>query len=118
MREPELSIPAVCSHSGSASPDDLQHPSHREQLIRLRRIEGQVRGIAKMIDNDQYCVDILTQIRAVKAAISAVETNILGKHLKHCLKAALATGDAAVIDRKMQELIDLSLRAGARSSGA
>lgn len=114
MREPELSIKPTCSHSSERTQLDSAHPSHHEQLIRLRRIEGQVRGIAKMIDAEQYCVDILTQIRAIKAAISAVEANILAKHLKHCLKAALATGDDAVIDQKMQELIDLSLRTGTR----
>lgn len=63
---------------------------------RLRRIEGQIRGIAKMIDDDKYCIDILTQISAASSALRSVALNLLDDHLEHCVSQALAQGgDAA-----------------------
>lgn len=59
---------------------------------RLRRIEGQVRGIANMIDDDKYCIDILTQISAVSSALRAVALNLLDEHLDHCVSSAIAQG--------------------------
>jgi DNA-binding FrmR family transcriptional regulator len=59
---------------------------------RLRRIEGQVRGIARMIDEDQYCIDVLTQISAVNSALQAVALNLLDEHLGHCVSRAVAQG--------------------------
>lgn len=59
---------------------------------RLRRIEGQVRGIAKMIDEDKYCIDVLTQISAVNSAMRAVALNLLEEHLGHCVSHAVAEG--------------------------
>jgi CsoR family transcriptional regulator, copper-sensing transcriptional repressor len=59
---------------------------------RLRRIEGQVRGIAKMIDEDKYCIDILTQISAVNSALQAVALGLLDEHLNHCVSNAVAAG--------------------------
>jgi DNA-binding FrmR family transcriptional regulator len=59
---------------------------------RLRRIEGQVRGIARMIDEDQYCIDVLTQISAVNNALRAVALNLLDEHLGHCVSRAVAEG--------------------------
>jgi DNA-binding FrmR family transcriptional regulator len=59
---------------------------------RLRRIEGQVRGIAKMIDDDQYCIDVLTQISAVNSALRSVALNLLDEHLGHCVSRAVADG--------------------------
>jgi DNA-binding FrmR family transcriptional regulator len=65
---------------------------------RLRRIEGQVRGIAKMIDEDKYCIDILTQISAASSALRSVALNLLDEHLDHCLRQAVAEGgDAAEV---------------------
>ena len=61
---------------------------------RLRRIEGQVRGIAKMIDDDKYCIDVLTQISAVQSALRAVALNLLDGHLGHCVAEAVAAGGA------------------------
>ena len=60
----------------------MNHPSHKDQLSSINRIEGQVRGVAKMIDEQKYCIDILNQIKAIRSAISTVEGNILKKHLK------------------------------------
>ncbi len=59
---------------------------------RLRRIEGQVRGIAKMIDEDKYCIDVLTQISAVNSALQSVALGLLDEHLSHCVSDAVAAG--------------------------
>jgi DNA-binding FrmR family transcriptional regulator len=71
-------------------------------LKRLRRIEGQVRGIAKMIENDQYCVDVLTQVSAATKALEAVALGLLDEHLRHCVAAAVAEG-GAVAEEKVAE---------------
>lgn len=68
---------------------------------RLRRIEGQVKGIARMIDEDKYCIDVLTQISAVNSALRSVALNLLDEHLSHCVTRAVAQGDDA--DRKLAE---------------
>ena len=61
-------------------------------LKRMRRIEGQVRGIAKMIENDEYCIDVLTQVSAATKALEAVALGLLDEHLKHCVTQAAAEG--------------------------
>ena len=72
---------------------------------RLSRIEGQVRGISRMIDEDRYCIDVLTQIRAVRAALRGVEDAVLKDHVAHCVEGAIASGDGAEQRRKVQELL-------------
>ena len=69
---------------------------------RLRRIEGQVRGIAKMIDDDKYCIDVLTQISAVNSALQSVALSLLDEHLKHCVSHAVAEGGDEA-DKKLAE---------------
>jgi CsoR family transcriptional regulator, copper-sensing transcriptional repressor len=71
-------------------------------LKRMRRIEGQVRGIAKMIENDQYCIDVLTQVSAATKALEAVALGLLDEHLKHCVTEAAATG-GTLADEKVAE---------------
>jgi len=71
-------------------------------LKRMRRIEGQVRGIAKMIENDDYCIDVLTQVSAATKALEAVALGLLDEHLKHCVTQAAAEG-GAVADAKVAE---------------
>ncbi|WP_034998778.1 metal-sensitive transcriptional regulator [Beijerinckia mobilis] len=73
---------------------------------RLRRVEGQIRGIQKMVDEDRYCVDILIQLRAVKAALHKVEALILRDHVSGCVVEALASGDAMERQDKIDELIE------------
>jgi DNA-binding FrmR family transcriptional regulator len=75
-------------------------------LRRLSRIEGQVRGIAKMVDEDRYCIDVLTQLGAVDTALSAVGMKLLDAHVKHCVADALASGSKADADAKSRELLD------------
>lgn len=77
---------------------------------RLSRIEGQVRGVARMIDEDRYCIDVLTQLQAVRAALGKVETELLNDHLHHCVEGALSGGDAADQRQKVNELIQLLQR--------
>mgnify|MGYP001545969948 CR=1 FL=1 len=83
------------------------HPDHRHQLPALNRISGQVNGIKKMIENKRYCVDILTQIKAVKAAVHRVEQEVLKNHMQHCLMNAASASDQAEIQVKIEELMKL-----------
>ncbi len=76
-------------------------------LNRLSRIEGQVRGVARMIEEDRYCIDVLTQLQAVRAALSRVETEMLKDHLGQCIEDAITGGDAADQRQKASELIRL-----------
>jgi DNA-binding FrmR family transcriptional regulator len=85
----------------------MQRENKPGLLNRLRRVEGQVRGIARMVEEDRYCIDILTQLRAVRAALGRVETEILKEHLGHCVEGAIASGDQDEQRRKMAELIEL-----------
>jgi len=78
---------------------------HHDELNRLRRIEGQVRGLQRMIEEDRYCIDILTQIRSVRAALARVSDSVLERHLHHCVAHALASGTAAERDEKLQEVL-------------
>ncbi len=72
---------------------------------RLHRIEGQVRGIEKMIDEDRYCIDILTQIAAVSTALEQVGARLLEDHVNHCVRAAIASGDEKAAGEKTAELL-------------
>jgi CsoR family transcriptional regulator, copper-sensing transcriptional repressor len=76
-------------------------------LNRLSRIEGQVRGIARMVEEDRYCIDVLTQLQAVRAALSRVESEMLKSHLSHCIESAITGGDADDQCQKVAELIEL-----------
>ena len=73
---------------------------------RLHRIEGQVRGIERMVEDDRYCIDILTQIAAVNTALEAVALRILDVHVRHCVAGALTSGDEADAATKTEELLE------------
>lgn len=83
------------------------HPDHKLQLPRLKRIEGQVRGIAAMVENGRYCVDILTQLQAARAALARVERDILDAHVASCVTAAARSGEG---EAKLAELTELLKR--------
>ena len=89
------------------------HPSHQDQLDRLRRVEGQVKGISKMVQDRRYCVDILTQLRAARAALRKVEQGVLHTHAEHCVADALRRGDKREAEKKIAELISVVDRFGA-----
>ena len=74
---------------------------------RLRRVEGQVRGVAQMVEDDRYCIDILTQVQALKAALGRAESEILKRHAACCVAEAIASGDEGEQQQKFSELIDL-----------
>ena len=79
----------------------------KDALIkRLHRIEGQVRGIERMVEDDRYCIDILTQISAVNTALEAVALKILDEHVRHCVADALTSGDEADAATKTEELLE------------
>jgi CsoR family transcriptional regulator, copper-sensing transcriptional repressor len=78
---------------------------------RLSRIEGQVRGLSKMVEEDRYCIDIVTQIGAVRAALRRVEEEILKDHVGHCVEHAIASGNKAEQRKKIAELMDVVGRA-------
>jgi DNA-binding FrmR family transcriptional regulator len=78
-------------------------------LRRLRRIEGQVRGLQRMIENDEYCIDVLTQISAATRALQAVSLGLLDEHLKHCVSQAISEGGTAA-DAKIAEAGDAIAR--------
>jgi DNA-binding FrmR family transcriptional regulator len=84
--------------------------THIEQIARLKRIEGQIRGIQRMIEDERYCIDILNQLQAIEAAIKHVEANILKKHLQGCVATAMRTGSEREQDEKLDEIIKLLLR--------
>lgn len=90
----------------------MQHPTHKELLPRLRRIEGQVKGIAGMVEEERYCVDILNQLRAVRAALKKVEDQILHEHVTHCVRHAMESGDVEARQQKVEELIAVFGRYG------
>lgn len=74
---------------------------------RLNRIEGQVRGLARMVEEDRYCIDIVTQVAAVRAALRRVEEEVLRDHISHCVEHAIASGDKADQRQKIAELIEV-----------
>lgn len=83
------------------------HACHKDELQRLKRIEGQVRGIAKMIEEEKYCIDILSQVKAVRSAMNQLEIKIMEKHLKHCLHGALQAKDQKDVQNKINELVEV-----------
>jgi DNA-binding FrmR family transcriptional regulator len=81
--------------------------SDKDAIVkRLHRIEGQVRGIEKMVEDDRYCIDVLTQISAVTTALESVAFKILDDHVNHCVAGALASGDEADARTKARELLE------------
>jgi DNA-binding FrmR family transcriptional regulator len=79
----------------------------KERLVRrLHRIEGQVRGIERMIEEDRYCIDVITQISAVTTALESLAFRILDDHVNHCVAGALASGDPVEAETKSRELLE------------
>ncbi|HLI64780.1 MAG TPA: metal-sensitive transcriptional regulator [Caulobacteraceae bacterium] len=85
----------------------MRAPDTAKLLNRLNRVEGQVRGVARMVEDGRYCIDVLTQIRAIRAALVRVESEMLKTHLDHCIEDAIVRGDVAEQRKKAGELIEL-----------
>jgi DNA-binding FrmR family transcriptional regulator len=79
----------------------------KQLAARLARIEGQVRGIARMIEDDRYCIDVITQIQAVSAALRRVETMVLKDHVSHCVEHAIASGNKTTQRQQIAELLQV-----------
>ena len=90
--------------------EDINHPSHIEQLPRLNRIAGQIEGIKKMIKEQRYCPDILMQLHAVRAAVRNLEIQILGTHLSHCVTEVFQRQDQEQQKQKIEEIRQLIKR--------
>ncbi|MBL8670751.1 MAG: metal-sensitive transcriptional regulator [Alphaproteobacteria bacterium] len=88
----------------------MSESRRKTRINRLSRLEGQVRGVARMVEEDRYCIDIITQIRATRAALARVEEEILRDHVEHCVAHAIASGDAAERQQKIDELMDVVSR--------
>ena len=88
----------------------MKHATHKAQLERLRRIQGQVGGLTRMVEEERYCADILTQLRAVQAALRRVEQEVLQSHVEHCVAGAVESGDHAERDAKLGELFEILKR--------
>jgi DNA-binding FrmR family transcriptional regulator len=84
-----------------------QLTTHEEELIRLRRIEGQIKGVQKMIEEKRYCVDILTQLSSIVGAIKGVEDNIVERHLKGCVQHSFIKGKSEDKAKKIDEVIEV-----------
>jgi DNA-binding FrmR family transcriptional regulator len=84
-----------------------QMTTHEAELVRLRRIEGQIRGVQKMIEEKRYCVDILTQLTSIVGAIKSTEENILERHLKGCVHQSFTKGSKDDKARKIDEVIEV-----------
>ena len=89
---------------------EKQHPDHSKELSRLNRISGQIEGIKRMIEERRYCPDILTQLRAIRSAIRALEGNILEIHLGSCVTDAGLSKDKKEKQKKLAELVELFKR--------
>lgn len=88
------------------------HPSHRDQLRRLNRVRGQIDGVVRMIEEGRYCVDILTQLRAARSALRAVEDGVLRTHVQHCIQDELSRGHTDKPNERIDELVDVLTRYG------
>ncbi|MFI9643261.1 metal-sensitive transcriptional regulator [Micromonospora sp. NPDC051925] len=99
-----MTTPSTPVRGYTASKDQL--------LARLRRVEGQVRGIEKMVDDDRYCIDVLTQISAVQAALDKVALGLLDGHARHCMREGAAGGRADEMSAEMMAAVGRLLKRG------
>jgi len=85
----------------------MQTDAKTSVLKRLKRVEGQVRGLSRMVEDDRYCIDVITQVAAVRAALRGVEEEILRDHVGHCVEHAIASGNKSEQRKKVAELMDV-----------
>jgi CsoR family transcriptional regulator, copper-sensing transcriptional repressor len=107
--------PAACGcgcGEGERKAVGVDPEAKEANLVRLKRIEGQIRGIARMVAEDRYCADVITQISAVQEALRGVSRRLMRNHLRHCASAAIRTGTGEA-ERIYDELVDLMFK-GAR----
>ena len=83
------------------------YPNHEAQLARLARIEGQLRGVRKMIEERRYCIDIVSQIKAVTAGLKQVQMGVLEKHIHHCVRESVESRDPDLLEQKITEIVQV-----------
>lgn len=93
----------------------MQKDTKANCVARLNRLEGQVRGLVKMVEDDRYCIDVVNQVQAVIAALKKVEGEILKDHIAHCVEHAISSGDKKAQRQKVQELVSTLARARGRT---
>lgn len=98
------------SSLSSSSQKSAPPANHQSDLIRLRKISGQIEGIERMISERRYCPDILVQIKAATSALKAVELSVLERHVRHCIADAAKSGNKREIDKKIEEVIMILAR--------
>jgi DNA-binding FrmR family transcriptional regulator len=86
------------------------YPSHEEQLQRLGKIEGQIKGVRKMIEERRYCIDIVSQIKAVEAALRQVQLGVVEKHIHHCVSESLRSKNPAHLGEQVEEIVKVMSR--------
>jgi DNA-binding FrmR family transcriptional regulator len=92
----------------------MRNDTKASVLKRLSRVAGQVAGIGRMVDADRYCIDVVTQISAVQAALRRIEAEVLRDHVAHCVEGAIQSGDRAGQRKQIAELMDVFGRSGRR----
>src|SRR4051794_27737697 len=90
--------------------DGMQAEAKTSVLKRLQRIEGQVRGLSRMVEEDRYCIDVVTQLSAIRAALRAAEDEVMRDHAAHCIEHAIASGNKGEQRRKVAELMEVLAR--------
>jgi DNA-binding FrmR family transcriptional regulator len=100
-----MTVPALDTLPGYNADMRGYSKNKKAVLSRLRRIEGQVRGIEKMVDEDRYCIDVLTQVNAVRAALESVALKLLADHTEHCVTEAIQSGGGRAKVRELNEAV-------------
>ena len=106
-KDPDLALCGCTVDNGERKAVGVDPDIKRSNLQRLRRIEGQIRGLQKMIDEDRYCADIVVQISSVQEALRSVGRALMRNHLEHCASAAIRSGDQQQAARQYEELLEL-----------
>jgi DNA-binding FrmR family transcriptional regulator len=88
------------------------HAKFSKEIARMKRIEGQARGVVRMMEEERYCIDILQQLSAIEAAVRAAKSKVLEIHAAHCIEDAITAGDSENQRRKFRELVDLFEKVG------
>ncbi|MEZ0334798.1 MAG: metal-sensitive transcriptional regulator [Gemmatimonadales bacterium] len=110
MTHPTLPCPCGARHGGGPHALAVDPEVKRSVLTRLRRIEGQVRGLQKMVEEERYCADVLTQVSSVQEALRGVGRAMLHNHLRHCASEAIRSDDPDRAEGMYDELMDLIYR--------
>lgn len=98
---------AKIKRTESGKSTSKSHPDHSQQLSKLNRVEGQVAGIKKMIEERRYCTDIIQQVRATRKALAAIEAALLEAHLLNCVSGAIESGNKAEKETKISEVMQI-----------